>query len=376
VAYRGAAGERRAPVILYTLGSLKVGGAEIRSLQLFAALKRDRPGLALVLYVTCREGGPLAADFAALGVPIVEGPRGAAGLAHLWWTCARLRVAILHCNADTVSGFYCMAAALAGARRRIAHYRVTAPPGYGLYQRLLLHLGRVLLRLFATDVIGVCAAARALAGVAEERWSTLYNGIVCPDRAPAAPPPAVPPRLLYLARIHPEKGYERALAVFVRLAARASPAAELHFVGTGAPREVERLRTLIASSPAREAIFVHGLSRRPQQHLERATVLLLPSLREGLPGAVLEALCHGVPAVASDLPGLREIRAHSAGLTLVPADAPADRWADAIEAALADGSREAGRAAIRAAFARSPFLFDAHLDAVERLWALPPAAPR
>jgi glycosyltransferase involved in cell wall biosynthesis len=293
-------------------------------------------------------------------------------MAHLWLTCARRRVSLLHCNADIVSGFYCMAAALAGVKRRIAHYRVTAPPGNGLYQLLLLHLGRMLLRLFATDVIGVCAAARTVAGVSDARWTTLYNGISRPTAAEGRAADGEPRRLLFLGRIHPEKGYKLAVDIFERVAARSAARAELHFVGGGEGGEIERLRARISASPAAGAIHVHGLSRTPYDHLAGASLLLLPSAREGLSGSVLEALSHGVPVVASDLPGPREIKEGTAGVRLVPRDSPLDRWADAIEAALADPSRDV----IKEAFARSPFLFEAHKKAIEHLWSLGPAAER
>jgi glycosyltransferase involved in cell wall biosynthesis len=354
------------PVILYTLGSMKIGGAEIRALELLEALKRERPGLDVTVYVTCREGGPLEADFRGLGINVVEGPRGLAGVAHLWRLCARSKVEILHSNADTVSGFHCLAGALAGVGRRIAHYHITAAPGDDFYQRLILYVGRALMKLFATDVIGVCDGARALAAVPEERWTTLYDGVDCLAAA-AAPDPDGPRRLLFLARIHPDKDFNKAVAIFECLMARSATPAELHFVGTGSAEEVARLGNRVAASPSADAIAIHGASREPQEHLGRASLLLLPSVREGLPGSVLEALSHGVPVVASDLPGLREIAERCKGVRLVPRSAPLEQWVDAVEAALAED-----REGIGTCFSRSPFRFSDHKRRIEALWNLPP----
>lgn len=363
--WTGSAALRDARPIVYTLGSLHIGGAELRSLELIEAMKRRHPDLPLILYIGCRDGGPLEPAFRALAVPVVQGRRGLGGLLDLWLLCLRSKAGTLHANADIVSGFYCFVAALAGVKLRIAHYRASEAPSTGPYQRALLHIGRLLLRLSATRVVGVCAGARGLAGVRPERWLTLYNGIPAGDGAFV--PSAAPPVLLFLGRIHPEKGPGKALDVFDALMARPGAEASLHFVGAGSAAETDKLKRRIAASPFASSVVVHGPSREPREHLRNARLLLLPSSREGLPGAVLEALSEGVPVVASDLPGVREIQEHCPGVHCIAPDAPAAAWADAVENALAPARPDA----IRHGFEQGPFGFTDYLHAIERLWELP-----
>jgi glycosyltransferase involved in cell wall biosynthesis len=66
-----------------------------------------------------------------------------------------------------------------------------------------------------------------------------------------------------------------------------------------------------------------------QRWLRAADAFALPSRTlangrsEGLPCALLEALASGLPAVASDLPGIRELRTIAPSLLLIPPDDPA-----------------------------------------------------
>jgi glycosyltransferase involved in cell wall biosynthesis len=71
---------------------------------------------------------------------------------------------------------------------------------------------------------------------------------------------------------------------------------------------------------------VHGADK--QRWLHAADAFALPSRTlasgrsEGLPCALLEALAAGLPAVASDLPGIRELQMFAPSLSLVPQDDP------------------------------------------------------
>lgn len=78
--------------------------------------------------------------------------------------------------------------------------------------------------------------------------------------------------------------------------------------------------------------------------LALADVFVMPSRYEGLPGALIEAMASGVPAVASDLPGIREAIGDSeAALLVPPADPP--RLAAAVATILTDDDKAATMAA-------------------------------
>ena len=78
--------------------------------------------------------------------------------------------------------------------------------------------------------------------------------------------------------------------------------------------------------------------------LAAADVFVLPSRREGAPGALLEAMAARAAIVATDIPGVGEIVDEEVAL-LVPVDSP-DDMADAIATLLDDPSGAASRAAV------------------------------
>jgi glycosyltransferase involved in cell wall biosynthesis len=113
-------------------------------------------------------------------------------------------------------------------------------------------------------------------------------------------------------------------------------------------REIPQLRVVVAgregslSSDLRAHVDALGLSSAVELLGERddiadllcaADLFVLPSRREGLPGAVLEAMALETPIIASDLPQVREVVDDSTAV-LVPSDAP-ERLATAMAGVLA-----------------------------------------
>lgn len=365
------------PSIIYLLGRLGYGGAEMRSLQLFRAIRERYPAIEIVVYVTSLEPGLLDGRFEQAGLRIARGRAGARGFVDFWRACRRSRATLAHANAGTTSGFFALAAFLAGVKKRVCHFRLTSEDRIGIPGRLRGRVGARLVLLFGTGIVGVCASARH-PRVPERRWRTIYNGIECDALETALRKRRAVGRneaatMIVLARISPEKDYLRPVRILEALARRSEGRPyRLDFVGTGSARDVERLEARIAASPAGGSIVVHGPSDEPLDHLRNADVLLLTTLREGLSGSVLEALSVGTPVVTSDLPGLREIAAAVEGVTLMPSGASDAQWSDAIVAALSEDRAEA----IIASFRRGPFGFERYVAEMAALWGLPEAEHR
>jgi glycosyltransferase involved in cell wall biosynthesis len=106
--------------------------------------------------------------------------------------------------------------------------------------------------------------------------------------------------------------------------------------------EHERERLGLGDS-VRFAGFVHPASER----LGGIGLLALPSLREGLPLVLVEAMMAGTPVVASDLPSCRELLGGDAGVLVPPGDVAA--WSRSLLDLISDEARRMalGRAGAR-----------------------------
>ena len=166
------------------------------------------------------------------------------------------------------------------------------------------------------------------------------------DRFPASPEPAGPPIVVLPARLLKDKGVREFVAAARRLKERGVSA---RFALVGEPDE-ENPATItepeLHAWLAEGAVEYWGWQDDMADVFSRCHVVCLPSYREGLPKALLEAAACGRPIVTSDVPGCSEIVTDGENGLLVPSrDAIA--LAEALGRLIADGNlrRRLGEAA-------------------------------
>lgn len=114
------------------------------------------------------------------------------------------------------------------------------------------------------------------------------------------------PCIVSCGRLVGVKGHMQLLRAFAGMACLDDP--RLVIVG-GGPSEVH-LRDACEQLGIAEDVFFTGPKTNPLPYMKRATMFVLPSLREGFPNALVEAMALGVPVIATDCPGgVREILA-------------------------------------------------------------------
>jgi len=141
-----------------------------------------------------------------------------------------------------------------------------------------------------------------------------------------------PPRLAVVAGLHPHKGVDQLLRALAQLRER-TPAV-LEVAGDGPARaDLEALAHRLGIGTEVEFLGVQDRAGVAAL-MRRADLLVVPSLAENQPVVLLEAQASGLPVVASDVGGVREVVDSLAG-RLVPSS-DVDALAGAIEAVLAE----------------------------------------
>ena len=170
---------------------------------------------------------------------------------------------------------------------------------------------------------GVAEDLAKRAGIAEARIATIHNPITTPDVAVLArtdaPHPWLqetdPPVILAAGRLVAQKDFPTLIRAFKRL--RGARSARLIILGSGPKRD--DLLAHIDRLGLTDDVHLAGYVDNPLVWMARASLFVLSSAWEGLPGVLIEAMACGCPVVSTDCrSGPREILGHGAYGPLVP----------------------------------------------------------
>jgi glycosyltransferase involved in cell wall biosynthesis len=217
-------------------------------------------------------------------------------------------------------------------------------------------LDRVLLKT-APLVLCVSHATRQILvrhGIREDRIEVLHNAVDCRaveplDLRAEFSLPASGRVLVAAGRLSIEKGHRDLVEALARLDDSSVSAVIL-----GSGPEQTALERQIRTAGLTDRVVLGGFRQDVLRCLAGADLVVNPSLTEGLPNVVLEAMSVGTPVVATDVGGVSEIIEHGKTGWLAPAADPAT-LAGALRRALApDAPRDvvavAGQARVKAAF--------------------------
>lgn len=175
------------------------------------------------------------------------------------------------------------------------------------------------------------------------------------------------PLALYTGRLDVAKGLDTLLAAWELVTARL-PKARLWLAGEGPYRKT--LEELIEARGLFGRVVLAGVFDTVDELLAAADVFVLPSREEGMSLSLLEAMAAGLPAIASDIPGNRQLITHGQQGLLVPLD-DATALASTLlqvlkEPQWAAGLAAAGHASVQERFSLAK-MADAHLALFENL---------
>ncbi len=191
---------------------------------------------------------------------------------------------------------------------------------------------------------GVADDLSQVAGIARDRIQVIYNPIVTPTlrekaRAPLDHPwfmNGQAPVVLSVGRLTAtnQKDFPTLIEAFAQV--RRSRPARLMILGEGEQRA--NLEAMVKKLGLEQDVLLPGFVANPYPYMRRASVFVLSSRWEGLPGVLIEGLYCGAPLIATDCPsGPREILKDGQYGQLVPVG-DANALARAIELALEENA--------------------------------------
>ncbi|MBI3088223.1 MAG: glycosyltransferase [Candidatus Omnitrophica bacterium] len=322
--------------IVHLIESLGVGGAERRLVSDLRWLDRRRYEHRVV-YLTPADA--LRAEIEALGVPTYGlGMRGLrdwrSGLVRLTARLRAWRPHVVHTQVFGADVYGRLAARLAGVPAVVSTVQTMPydPTLSRFYSRKRMAADRWTARWCARRLIAVSEPVRdALVerfGLPASRICVIPNGVDLVRCSPATESERAQARLalglpqetlaiLTVGRLIPEKNHAALIAACGLM--RERHPVRLLIAGDG-PLRAE-LESLVARLELTDYVSLLGTRSDVPRLLQAADLFVLPSIREGLPVALLEAMASAVPVVASDIPQHRTIvQAGSTGWLVPPQD--------------------------------------------------------
>lgn len=344
--------------VAYPTVSLDTGGAEQQLLELVRGLDKSRFRPVVVpLY----GGGSREAEFHSVpGVEVVclhRRHRFDFSVIGKLVTLLRSRhVDIVQPFVSPASVFGLLAGILARTPVKIATERGGARRAPGIGPGLYLFAASRLVRFADLAVANSEAGGQMLrrTGLPDSRIRVIANGIN-PERLRVSPERVEAHRrrlraesntriVGILASLKPAKGQDTFLRAAAHVVNR-HPEARFAIVGEGPIRG--DLEVLADQLGIRDRVELFGLQQHVADFLDLFDVLVSASRdNEGHSNSILEAMALGVPVVATDIGGSRELVSHGQTGLLVPVDAPS-QLASAIVTVLAE-QRKTGEMVARA----------------------------
>jgi glycosyltransferase involved in cell wall biosynthesis len=277
---------------------------------------------------------------------------------------------IVHSHVHYFSGVILAIAHVAGTPGRIAHFQTTVrnDKQNTIWRRVQLTTCRRLLQVSATDLLAVGEGAMHGAWSAEwqsdPRCRVVYSGIP-PERLRVRVDMPDAPVITNVASIQPLKNQLRLIRVLGRCL-HEIPDLTLRLVGREVGDYGQKIRRAAADAGLANRVELVGEVDDAIPWMARSTLMILPSLWEGLPGAALEACALGIPVLAADLPGTRELARHFSHLSVLSLAEDDETWA-AAAVRLIKRARPVAEAPER--FASSPFTLAHTREAHYEVWS-------
>lgn len=303
--------EHKTLKVLQIFGSLNMGGAESRMMDIYRNLDRDICDFDFLTMLK-DDNQYYEAEIEKLGGNIIkiDSPRKSGIFKHvisLYKIIKRGKYNAVHAHTSYHCGIVAMVAFFAGAKIRISHSRTTGSKQKSKFKRLFLSLGRSLVNIFSTHKFAISKdAGKFLFG--KSKFQVVPNAIDVDKYIDVSNEEILSLKEEFklskdnfvvgqIGRFDPMKNHEFTIKWFTEFL-KVKPNAILMLVGDGPLRQeiYKQCRTL----EIEDKVIFTGVRGDVPKLIHVFDVMIFPSIFEGLGGVVLEAQAAGVPSVVSD----------------------------------------------------------------------------
>ena len=348
---------RQPPRVALFVPSLIGGGAERMMVNLADGFASR--GLSVDLVLVKASGPYLAEVPSSVRVVALGSSRVSTSLPALVRYLRRERPAALLSTLNHANVTAVLAGVLAGVKTRIVVRQAnTLSQSSGAAKKLVSRAMPLLVRrlyTWADEIVavseGVAQDLTRIASLPAARIRVIPNPVVMPNLDALAREPVdhgwfasgAPPIVLGVGRLTKQKDF----ATLCRAIAMVRQRRPVRLVILGEGEDRAALDGLVTELGIADSVALPGFVTNPFAYMSKASVFVLSSAWEGLPGALIQAMACGTPVIATDCEsGPREILQGGLFGRIVPVGNP-QAMADAIDAVLAEARRPESEAAWR-----------------------------
>jgi L-malate glycosyltransferase len=170
------------------------------------------------------------------------------------------------------------------------------------------------------NVVGVASVSKASEKDILEHFPSLKGithvipvGLDRKDVNPKKLSPNNKKHIIHVGGFSFEKNHKGLISIFKKVS-NTNPNTHLHLIGDGSLRS--EIEALVEQQQIQDNITFHGFVNNPLDYIIAADVLVLPSIIEGLPGVLLEAMYCKTAVVAYNVGGISEIVSSKTGILI------------------------------------------------------------
>lgn len=334
--------------ILYIFNKMDRGGAELRTLELIKNMDSKK----YEFYFCSLSGkkGELDKEINELGGKVVYCKLNSIFFPmNFIALLKKSQINIVHSNVYHFSGVILFLASLANIPNRIAHYRTIASgKKNSVLNKIKYFALKKLVLKYATAIIGVSKAALfenfSASIINDDRVMILYNGIDFPQLDGNKKRFINQDENLrnkfnleqdsnlfvHVGRMNAAKNHLKLIEVFKNFYESINNSSYLFLIGKIDMTIYNKIYEVLQENNMADKVYCLGVQDNVYPYLIQGDCMIYPSIREGLPGVLIEALASGLPVVASDISPNVEVAEHFSLIRLVSLDQPTYRWAESI----------------------------------------------